>query len=386
MKYAAVITAAGLSSRMGQFKPALPLTDRSIIQSTIRNLKAADVHEIVVVTGHRTQDLCAQITNCGVSLVKNEAYAHSGMFDSVCIGLKTLPSNIDRVLVTPADIPMVKPETLRELLHSSAELARPTHSGQNGHPLMLSTALLPDICAYQGDGGLKGAAAALNKHFAAVPVDDVGILLDADTPEDYLRLLYLDAGRRCLPAAHAVEQFRSVFPDAEIPEGLPDVYCEGLLDGYSVPNHIKRHCRAVADQAELLAAQLTDPHIDRGRLRAAALLHDIARLEPDHPKAGARILTALGYSDLAAIVAVHHDLWVSETDPVSEAVILYYADKLIQEDRKVTLQQRFDTSRAKCTTPEAVECHRIRLEQALAAQRCVLRAIHQSTSSKEPTL
>lgn len=383
MKYAAVITAAGLSSRMGAFKPTLPLTGRNIFQSTIRNLKDAGIEEIVVVTGHRAKELDPYIFNYDVRQVKNEQYAHSGMFESVCIGLQALSTEADRIFVTPADVPLVKPETIRSLMQSKAELVRPAHIGHNGHPLVFSATLLPEICAYQGEGGLKGAADALGRQFVSIPVDDPGTLLDADTPADYLRLLYLDAGRHRLPANHAVQIFRSVFPGIEVPDGLPDIYCEGLLDGYQVPDHIKRHCRAVADQADHLAAQLPDADIHPGQLRAAALLHDIARLEPEHPKAGAAILDGLGYHDLADMVAVHHDLAGRETDKVSDAILLYYADKLILEDRKITLQQRFEKSLSKCITPEARKKHRIRFEQALAAEQCVLRAIHRSTSPKE---
>lgn len=374
MKYAAVVTAAGLSSRMHEFKPMLPLLNDTVIHNTIDNLKSAGVEEILVVTGHRSAELRAHLEGWGLRFAQNEGYAENSMFDSVCIGLRALKPGYDFVLVTPADIPLVKPETIRELMRSEARLSRPVSGGRTGHPLMIAGALVPGILAHNGEGGLKGAADALGERFTDIPVDDIGVTMDADRPEEYRKLLDLDTGRNKLPAEKAGRIFQSKFPDLESGGGLSDAYCEGLLDAYALPGHIKRHCRAVARKADEIAALLPEGLIDRGSLHAAAMLHDLARLEKDHAAAGAEILAELGYGEISSWVAVHHDLACTEETGVSESVILYLADKLIREDQEVTLEERFGGSEKKCKTPEAMAKHRMRYAAALAAEKCVAKA------------
>ena len=105
---------------------------------------------------------------------------------------------------------------------------------------------------------------------------------------------------------------------------------------------------------------------NRSLLSAAALLHDICRTEPNHAFAGAQKLRDLGYPEIADIVAVHHD-WSGE--PFDESALLYLADKYMQGDQRVTLEERFERSRAKCHTEQALCAHDRRYRLALEAQQ-----------------
>ena len=108
--------------------------------------------------------------------------------------------------------------------------------------------------------------------------------------------------------------------------------------------------------------------LDMDLLSAAALLHDIARAEPDHAKTGAQYLRELGYEDAAYIVAQHHD---HDGAILNEAAILYLADKCVMEDRVVPLAERFEKSEAKCLTDEARAAHERRQRSAEALQKRV---------------
>ena len=120
--------------------------------------------------------------------------------------------------------------------------------------------------------------------------------------------------------------------------------CLALLQTYGTPAHVIAHCKAVAAAADRMGHAL----VERGYalnlrlIRAAALLHDIARTEPDHPTAGARYVErAGGCPALGEIIRVHMDLPEEMTDRITEAMVVYLADKLVEEDREVTLEQRF---------------------------------------------
>ena len=188
-KIGAVVAAAGLSSRMGAFKPLLPFDGVTVIERCVANLRAAGASEIVVVTGHRAEALTAHLRD--VTLVHNAAYAETQMFDSLCLGLRALSADCDVILLTPGDVPLVKPETVRALLKTKAGFACPVCAGRKGHPVALDGKYRDALLRYSGDGGLRGAVAALGIPVTEVEVADAGMPLDLDTPADYQAALKL---------------------------------------------------------------------------------------------------------------------------------------------------------------------------------------------------
>ena len=148
---------------------------------------------------------------------------------------------------------------------------------------------------------------------------------------------------------------------------IPDVQaCNVLLA--QVPPQVAEHSRAVQRLALEMCDTLAEHgvRLNRALLSAAALLHDICRTEPNHAFAGAQKLRDLGYPEIADIVAVHHD-WSG--GPFDESALLYLADKYVQGDQRVTLEERFERSRAKCHTEQALCAHDRRYRLALEAQQ-----------------
>lgn len=148
---------------------------------------------------------------------------------------------------------------------------------------------------------------------------------------------------------------------------IPDAQtCNVLLA--QVPPQVAAHSRAV----QRLALEMCDAlaahgvRLNRALLSASALLHDICRTEPNHAFAGAQKLRDLGYPEIADIVAVHHD-WSG--GPFDESALLYLADKYMQGNQRVTLEERFERSRAKCHTEQALCAHDRRYRLALEAQQ-----------------
>lgn len=189
MQTGAVIVAAGLSSRMGDFKPMLNIGSISIAQRVIATLQQAGAEKIVVVTGYNAATLERHLSNLGVIFLRNNDFATTQMFDSAKIGLQYIQDKCDRVLFTPVDIPLFTAATVEALIASDAPLACPTCNDQTGHPMILSTSLIPDILAYSGNMGLRGAISGLPVQMTQVSVNDPGVLMDADTMEDYDALL-----------------------------------------------------------------------------------------------------------------------------------------------------------------------------------------------------
>jgi putative nucleotidyltransferase with HDIG domain len=320
---AALVLAAGYSSRMGHFKPLLPLDGKTVIESTIATFRNAGITRIIVVTGHESAHLQPFLKGMGVPTVHNPDYA-SGMYSSVQTGIKSLPEDVDACFLLPADIPLVRPATIKAIAERYASnrpsIVYPVFQGERGHPPLIAHGLFSEIIAGNGEGGLRTLLQRHELKASEVEVFDEGILLDMDTPEDYARLTML-APRRHVPTA------------AE---------CGAILAALGIAHPICRHGYAVAAIAEVLTKRLNTQGIiiDPNLVRAACLLHDIAKGKSAHAKVGAAIVADLGFPEVANIIGQHMDIDFDGGSP-READIVFLADKLVREDRRVPLEERF---------------------------------------------
>ena len=185
----AVVTAAGMSSRMGDFKPMMNVGSISISQRVLATLKQAGAEIIVVVTGYRAEELERHLAKSNVVFLRNESFASTQMFDSAVIGLDFLRGKCDRILLTPVDIPLFTAETALALLAHSSDLVMPICGGETGHPILISARAAGTLVSDSGEGGLRAAMQRSGHDIQYVSVSDKGTLHDADTPEDYRALL-----------------------------------------------------------------------------------------------------------------------------------------------------------------------------------------------------
>ena len=202
MHTAALIVAAGMSTRMGQFKPMLSIGSISVAQRVVASLHQAGISKIVMVTGCNAIALERHLAGNGIIFLRNDRYETTQMFDSVKIGLEYLQDKCDRIVFTPVDVPLFTAATVRALLASGETLACPVYDGQQGHPILLSAGLIPQILADSGEGGLRGALDRSSGTMAQIPVNDPGTLHDADTPEDFSALLDYHNSQLLRPVIH----------------------------------------------------------------------------------------------------------------------------------------------------------------------------------------
>ena len=189
MQIGALIVAAGMSKRMGEFKPMLSIGSISVAQRVIATLTQAGVSKIVMVTGYNATALERHLSGNGIIFLRNEDYETTQMFDSVKIGLQYLQDKCDKVLFTPVDVPLFTARTVSAILNSGAELACPMCEGRQGHPILIANRLIGEILEDCGEQGLKGAMDRCSVPLTRVEVDDPGTIHDADTPEDFSALL-----------------------------------------------------------------------------------------------------------------------------------------------------------------------------------------------------
>ena len=197
MNYGAVITAAGMSTRMKRFKQLMKIGSRSFVEHVADNFLQAGVGEIVVVTGFNAELLEKQLSYLPVRFVRNPEYDKTEMFDSVKQGLRAMDGNADRVFFCPADVPLFTVDTIRKEMAAAGDIIIPVCNGKDGHPLLVDAGLIPGILAYEGEGGLKGAYMSFSDITVnRIEVFDEGAVTDADTKEEYDKLVRIHEKRK----------------------------------------------------------------------------------------------------------------------------------------------------------------------------------------------
>ena len=185
-----VILAAGYSSRMGEFKPLLPVAGVPALKRCADALTAAGA-EAAAVTGHRREELSPLLKSWGVSEIVNPDYAQ-GMFTSVLVGVRHFAEKgAKAILLLPCDCAAVPKEAVRQLIACAGdrgEYALPTYKGKNGHPLFIPRRYFDEILSFGGPGGLKGARSLHEDSLLRLDMPWQGTVLDMDTPEDYAAL------------------------------------------------------------------------------------------------------------------------------------------------------------------------------------------------------
>lgn len=186
----AVLLAGGLSTRMGDFKQLMPFRGRTIVETCVETLLASSVDDVLVVTGHRSDDVEQVLAPYRVRIVRNPAYA-DGMSTSVIAGVRSLDPG-DAVMICLCDQPHLPREVFDAVLAayrtSEASIVVPTIAGDTGHPVIFDASLRNAILDVEASVGLRSVTYANRGRTLRVPVDALGVLDDIDTQEDYERL------------------------------------------------------------------------------------------------------------------------------------------------------------------------------------------------------
>lgn len=187
----AVLPGAGASRRMGRPKLLLPYRGGTLVGSVVEALRAGGVSTIVLVTSPGDEDLRAWAREAGVVAAVNPA-PERGMLSSIREGIAALGKTGEILLVSPADLPALRSETVstlvRRMEETGAPLALPVYQGRRGHPLAIAPALIPEIDTLDPDVGLKQLRDRHEDLLFELEVEDPGVVEDVDTPEDYEKI------------------------------------------------------------------------------------------------------------------------------------------------------------------------------------------------------
>lgn len=195
---AAVVLAAGHADRMGSNKLTLPLGPGTVVGCVLATALAV-CDSVIVVIGLHDQGTKTAVEKTArmlsaegrVEVVEGVPY-DPGMFISVQAGLRRI-KGADVLLIFPGDIPLILPETAiavkNEVLAGQIDVAVPSCGGRRGHPVAISARCVSELLAMSEHSTLRQFMTLHAPTTKLVPVDDAGMLLDMDTPDEYDRVL-----------------------------------------------------------------------------------------------------------------------------------------------------------------------------------------------------
>ncbi len=192
---AAVVLAAGQGSRMGGGKLLLPIGDATVIERAVHSLLQVPVADVVVVIGVYGLSIQRALRGLPVRFAFNPD-PNSEMAESIRCGLREIePSSIAAFLLLPADMPLIRPETIRQtiqaLLDSDRSIAVPLLRGRRGHPVVFRSHLYRKVLTFRSPQGIRPLVHGDPSQLLQVEVDDEGVVADLDSWDDYRRLLRL---------------------------------------------------------------------------------------------------------------------------------------------------------------------------------------------------
>lgn len=187
-RFAGVVPSSGASTRMGTNKGLLEVEGRSFLRRTVHALAEGGCEPVLVVVAEGEEALAAEADAAGAIVLLNPDPG-DGPITSLRIALGAIDRSMEGVAYLPVDHPMVRPETVRNLLDaaraSGSALTIPTYESKRGHPAVFGKALFDELLDPKLVGGAKTVVYRHLSDALLLDVDDGGVVIDIDTPAEY---------------------------------------------------------------------------------------------------------------------------------------------------------------------------------------------------------
>ena len=171
---------------MGSPKSLLDWEGQPLLSYQVEQLRAAGCDEVIVVLGHRADDIFRVVRAAKARFVNNAQYAH-GRAGSLRMGAKAVNRDADAIIIINVDQPRPA-DFLRTLIENhrpESAATQPMHGGHHGHPTIVSGRLRPELMAASDES--QGLAGVLHAHAGELGEYEAGELchLDLNTPGEY---------------------------------------------------------------------------------------------------------------------------------------------------------------------------------------------------------
>lgn len=188
---AAIVPAAGMSTRMGRNKLLLTFNGKPLIAQAVDTLLASEVDEVIVVVGHEADKVKEKLEGKRVRIVENPNY-RQGLSTSIHAGLEAVPSQASAIMIYLADQPLLEPQDVNRLIRALAEarehsksIVVPFFHGQRGNPVILDSSYKEAILEVAGEVGCKRVIKRNPDKVLVVEMETDHVVRDVDRIEDY---------------------------------------------------------------------------------------------------------------------------------------------------------------------------------------------------------
>ncbi len=286
---AAVILAAGASTRFGKPKQLLDWGGVPLLAHATDVALAAGLEPVIVVLGCQAEAARAALGTRPARAVMNWRW-EEGMSASVQMGLAALPPTTDAAIFLQCDQPLVTPGLLRALVacfeETGAPIVYPTRAGRRSTPVLFARRLFSELAAISGDEGGRSLITRYKKDVATVEVADSNLLTDVDTPADYEQLQASSFPPKGRPASslqsitHLIADMDGVLWHGDEPmSGLKaffDFLRQQHIDFILATNNSSRTPEQYAAKLARFGVEVAPERVLTSALVAAAYLADIA--------------------------------------------------------------------------------------------------------------
>jgi molybdenum cofactor cytidylyltransferase len=188
VKVAAIVLAAGGSTRLGKPKQLLEFQGQPLVRRITEAALAVGCSPVLVVVGRDSEAIAAELQHLDVQLVPNDKWKE-GIGSSIRAGVEAL-GDWDALVLAASDQPHVDAEVIRQLIRAQEETGRPivasAYSGTRGIPALFTQSYREQLLRLPNE---KGAKAIVELHSAEVAqIDFPAGAIDIDTPADYRAL------------------------------------------------------------------------------------------------------------------------------------------------------------------------------------------------------
>lgn len=189
---AAIVLAAGTSSRLGQPKQLLPVGERPLLERTLDVVGMATLAPKLLVLGYQAQQIEDAVDTEDFEVLRNDAFAN-GQASSLVAGLSALPEDVTGTIIVLGDQPLV-PAWLIDTLVTEFDpdrhvAVRPRYADGPGNPILLSCALFPELMTLTGDVGARDVLQRHADRILEIDFTSRPAPRDVDTLDDYAALL-----------------------------------------------------------------------------------------------------------------------------------------------------------------------------------------------------
>lgn len=192
VRIAAVVAAAGFSSRMGRFKPLLPWRRGSVIEAVVAGLTGGGAAPVYVVTGHRGSEIAERLTAGAAVAVPNPDYRKNEMLRSYQVGIEALCRDagpVQGALLALGDQPHIPAAVVRQIIDKAravpAAVVVPSYMRRRGHPVYLPQRQFSRLLRLESGRSLRDLLAALEEEIVYEAVESDCIRRDMDVPAEY---------------------------------------------------------------------------------------------------------------------------------------------------------------------------------------------------------